>query len=131
MRSYTLDMRLDHCFADFRNGPIADSTRGHSPPSRRRRTSSDKFTPALAMLSPSRAYHLCRLFALGSIQDQKDETISEGPPRTWRNPFWRGQSNQFLEARIFAQWVEHWIQSEQRRSEWRVRCQSRLVWNWK
>ena len=34
-----------------------------------------------------------------------------------RTLFWRGRGNQFLEARIVAQWIKHWIQPEQRRVE--------------
>jgi hypothetical protein len=34
-----------------------------------------------------------------------------------RTLFWRGRGNQFLEARILAQWIKHWIQAEKRNSE--------------
>src|SRR5947207_15673808 len=37
--------------------------------------------------------------------------------QSWLSPFWRGGGNQFLEARIAAQWIKHWIQLEQRRGE--------------
>ena len=41
--------------------------------------------------------------------------------------FWRGEGNQFLEARVVAQWLKHWIESEQCRGERRVCGQRRLV----
>ncbi|PYK72888.1 MAG: hypothetical protein DME44_03145 [Verrucomicrobia bacterium] len=37
--------------------------------------------------------------------------------QSWLSLFWRGGGNQFLEARIVAQWIKHWIQLEQRRVE--------------
>src|SRR5438445_12933016 len=45
----------------------------------------------------------------------------------WRTLFLRRSGNQFLEARIFAQWLKHRIQPEQCRSERRVRGQRRLA----
>src|SRR5437016_2338411 len=49
--------------------------------------------------------------------------------RPWRTLFWRGGANEPLEARIFAQWLEHRVQPEQRRSERRVRGKRRFVWD--
>src|SRR5436189_5337319 len=49
--------------------------------------------------------------------------------RPWRTLFWRGRCDQFLEARVLAHWLEHWVQPEQRRSERRVCGQRRFVWD--
>src|SRR6266513_4640664 len=49
------------------------------------------------------------------------------PQAATANLFWRGGGDQFLEARIVAQWIKHWIEPEQRRSERRVCSQGRLV----
>src|SRR5262249_23659517 len=38
----------------------------------------------------------------------------------WQTLFWRGGRNQFLKARILAEWLKHWIEAEQRRSERRI-----------
>src|SRR6266516_42113 len=46
-----------------------------------------------------------------------------------RSLFLRGGANQFLEARIFAEWVKHWIEPQQGGSERRVCGQGRLVWD--
>src|SRR5438128_9334677 len=44
-----------------------------------------------------------------------------------RSLFLRGGGNQFLEARIFAEWIKHWIHPEQRRSDRRGCGQRRLI----
>jgi hypothetical protein len=57
--------------------------------------------------------------------DAKISGATAASSRPWRTLFCRGRGNQFLEARIFAQWLKHRIQPEQRRSERRVCGQGR------
>ena len=59
-----------------------------------------------------------------SEADPKRESVADSKCAILPSLFWRGGGNQFFEARIVAQWLKHWIESEQCRSERRV-CRQR------
>ena len=44
-----------------------------------------------------------------SEADPRREPVADSKRAILPSLFWRGGSNQFLEARIFAQWLKHWI----------------------
>jgi len=83
----------------------------------------DRFPPGSALL--------CSLSGCGRGEPTVSDKLREcrSPRAAMANLFWQGGGDEFLEARIVAQWIEHWIEPEQRRSERRICGQGRLVWD--